>query len=55
MHGYQSNTTPTYQQSTTRSFSLADELTKFAKLKEQGAITKDEYERIKKGLLDGDR
>jgi len=55
IHGYQSSTTPTHQQSATSSFSLADELTKFAKLKEQGAITEDEYERIKKGLLEGKR
>ena len=53
MHGYHSNTALTHQQSTTSSFSIADELTKFAKLKEQGAITDDEYERIKKGLLEG--
>ena len=35
------------------STSVADELTKFAKLKEQGVLTPEEFERIKKDLLEG--
>ena len=58
MHGYGSGSHAhsLQQQSNINSrFSIADELTKFAKLKEQGAITEDEYERIKKGLLEKNR
>jgi Bacterial PH domain len=33
--------------------SIADELTKFAKLKEQGVLTGEEFERIKRDLLEG--
>lgn len=52
---YQSNSevhAPSRQQSA-NSTSTADELTKFAKLREQGVLTEDEFERIKKGLLEG--
>jgi hypothetical protein len=55
MYGYQSSSAPAHQQSATSSSSLADELTKFAKLKEQGVLTEDEFERIKKDLLEGKR
>jgi hypothetical protein len=56
MHGYGSGSHAhsLQQQSNINSrFSIADELTKFAKLKEQGALTEDEFERIKKDLLEG--
>ena len=43
---------PTQRQSE-NSPSIADELTKFAKLKEQGVLTTEEFERIKKDLLEG--
>lgn len=45
---------PPHQQHA-NSTSLADELTKFAKLREQGVLTEDEFERIKKGLIEGKR
>lgn len=56
MHGYGSGSHAhsLQQQSNINSrFSIADELTKFAKLKEQGVLTEDEFERIKKDLLEG--
>lgn len=56
MHGYDSGShAPSLpQQSDINSrFSIADELTKFAKLKEQGVLTEDEFERIKKDLIEG--
>jgi Short C-terminal domain len=34
------------------SISVADELTKIAKLKEQGILTEDEFTKLKKDLLD---
>jgi len=34
------------------SYSIADELTKLIKLKEQGVLTGEEFDRIKKDLLD---
>jgi len=55
MYGYQSRTTPTRQQSGNNSTSVADELMKFAKLREQGVLTAEEFERIKKDLLEGKR
>jgi len=33
--------------------SVADELTKLAKLREQGIITEEEFTKLKKDLLDG--
>jgi hypothetical protein len=35
------------------SLSLADELSKFVKLREQGVLSEEEFARIKKDLLDG--
>jgi hypothetical protein len=55
MHGYRSGSeihSSLHQQSAS-SPSIADELTKFAKLKEQGVLTAEEFERIKKDLLEG--
>ena len=57
MHGYSSiskSHVPAHQQSNNNiSSSIADELTKFAKLREQGVLTAEEFERIKKDLLGG--
>jgi hypothetical protein len=59
MHGYSSiskSHVPPHQQSNNNiSSSIADELTKFAKLREQGVLTAEEFERIKKDLLGGKR
>lgn len=56
IYGYDNSEirSPPHQQHA-NSTSLADELTKFAKLREQGVLTEDEFERIKKGLLEGKR
>ncbi|HZD36086.1 MAG TPA: PH domain-containing protein [Nitrososphaeraceae archaeon] len=56
IYGYDNSEirSPPHQQHANRT-SLADELTKFAKLREQGVLTEDEFERIKKGLLEGKR
>jgi hypothetical protein len=35
--------------------SVADELAKLAKLKEQGVITEEEFAKLKKDVLDGKR
>jgi len=56
MHGYRSNgepQPPSQQTNSNTKTSIADELTKFAKLKEQGVLTAEEFERIKKDLLEG--
>lgn len=56
MYGHHSNGrvhSPSHQPSASSSTSIADELTKFAKLREQGVLTTEEFERIKKGLLEG--
>ena len=59
MHGYSSigkSHIPAHQQSNNNvGSSIADELTKFAKLREQGMLTAEEFERIKKDLLEGKR
>lgn len=59
MHGYSSiseNHAPPRQQSNNNiGSSIADEITKFAKLREQGVLTAEEFERIKKDLLEGKR
>jgi hypothetical protein len=56
MYGYNNgDIRPPPQQQHANSTSLADELTKLAKLREQGVLTEDEFERIKKGLLEGKR
>ena len=57
MHGYHSSsevhTPPAHQP--TNSTSIADELIKLGKLKEQGLITEEEFGRLKKDLLEGNR
>jgi hypothetical protein len=55
MHGYHSGSEihSSLRQQSASSSSIADELTKFAKLKEQGVLTAEEFERIKKDLLEG--
>lgn len=55
MHRYHSGSEihSSLQQQSASSSSIADELTKFAKLKDQGVLTGEEFERIKKDLLDG--
>ena len=55
MHGYSnSRSAPLRQQPNNNTgSSLADELTKFAKLREQGILTSEEFERVKKDLLEG--
>ncbi|HZD34809.1 MAG TPA: PH domain-containing protein [Nitrososphaeraceae archaeon] len=58
MYGYQSNSyvhAPLRQQSAHNSTSVADELTKLAKLREQEVLTPEEFERIKKNILEGKR
>lgn len=56
MYGYNNGEIrPPPHQQHANSTSLADELTKLAKLREQGVLTEDEFERIKKGLLEGKR
>jgi predicted RecA/RadA family phage recombinase len=58
MHGYSSSgihSPPRQQSNNNIGSSIADELTKFAKLKEQGVLTAEEFERIKKDLLEGKR
>ncbi|HZA68620.1 MAG TPA: SHOCT domain-containing protein [Nitrososphaeraceae archaeon] len=55
IHGYHRDDSeihvPTHKQSA-NSTSIANELTKFAKLKEQGVLTTEEFERIKRDLLE---
>ncbi len=46
---------PRQQPNNNAGSSLADELTKFAKLREQGVMTSEEFERVKKDLLEGKR
>ena len=41
MYEYQRSSVPAHQQSASSRSSIADEFTKFAKLKEQGAITEE--------------
>jgi len=55
--GYESNEArPTSQSSnSTHSSSVADELTKLGKLKQDGLITEEEFARLKKEVLDGKR
>lgn len=55
MHGYSNSqsTPPRQQPDNNTGSSLADELTKFAKLREQGILTSEEFERVKKDLLEG--
>jgi hypothetical protein len=57
MHGYSNSQSPPPRQqpNNNRGSSLADELTKFAKLREQGILTSEEFERVKKDLLEGKR
>jgi len=58
MHGYHSGSethTPTAHQQSPNNTSIADELTKLAKLREQGVLTEEEFGRLKKGLLEGNR
>lgn len=58
MHGYHSSSethTPTAHQQSPNNTSIADELTKLAKLREQGVLTEEEFGRLKKGLLEGNR
>jgi len=58
MHGYSSSeihSPPRQQSNNNTSISIADELAKFAKLREQGVITAEEFERAKKDLLEGKR
>jgi hypothetical protein len=58
MRGYDSSEIPApprQQPNNNVGSSIADELTKFAKLKEQGMLTAEEFERIKKDLLEGKR
>lgn len=58
MRGYDSSgihASPRQQPNNNVGSSLADELTKFAKLKEQGMLTAEEFERVKKDLLEGKR
>jgi Short C-terminal domain/Bacterial PH domain len=51
--GYNSSEFQSRQSSNNSSSSVADELTKLAKLKEQGVITEEEFAKLKKGMLDG--
>jgi len=55
MHGYSNSRSapPRQQPNNNTGSSLADELTKFAKLREQGILTSEEFERVKKDLLEG--
>ena len=57
MHGYSNrhSAPPRQQPNNNTGSSLADELTKFAKLREQGILTSEEFERVKKDLLEGKR
>lgn len=58
MYGYRSSEiqgTSNQQSNNNVASSVADELTKFAKLREQGMLTAEEFERIKKDLLEGKR
>ena len=51
-HG-KNTATPEVQPTMSSTKSIADELTKLAALKHDGAITEEEYEQLKKGLLTG--
>jgi phage-related minor tail protein len=52
-HRSSAETNAPIQRQSESSSSIADELTKFAKLKEQGVLTAEEFERIKRDLLEG--
>jgi hypothetical protein len=44
---------PPSQEDTKATMSIADELSKLAKLKERGAITEEEFSQMKRNLMEG--